>query len=178
MNFDKAVQGALDTLKLGKEFKKGRDLPLTYSDFFSEKSSYLDTLGLSWRQRAGCILVCFVLSCYFFIRCIMSIITSIFSPEVFGWYYTMCCIFLFVALCFFSGFKTVVKNSVSRDIVVYSTIVLVNSLTVLIYRNWDYFIRAPVTVMEVISVSLFCYAYTTRKFKMGMKGLTPFSVFH
>ncbi|KAI5185907.1 hypothetical protein NEHOM01_1157 [Nematocida homosporus] len=178
MNFDKAVQGALDTLKLGKDFKKKNELPFTYTDFFAEKSSVLETLGLSWRQRAGCILVCLVLSFFCFTKALMSTLSFLGSPESVVFYYALCGFFSLIALGFFSGFKTVCKNAFSKEMVVYTTVLLANSILLTISsKSWNYFIRMFISVVELIGFFLFSYTYFALKLKMGMRGISAFSMF-
>ncbi|KAI5149844.1 hypothetical protein NEAUS04_1884 [Nematocida ausubeli] len=172
MNFDKTMQGALDTFKLAKDFKKGRDiLPFTYADFFAEKNTLLENLGLSWKQRIGCMLISAVLSMFFFFRSLMSLFSLPITPEVFGWNFTMFSIFILSTLCFFSGFKTFFKNTLSREMVAYTGAYVTTAVATLICKRWIYFIRLTCTLSMVVAFLLFIYAYSTKKFKSGMRGL-------
>ncbi|KAI5190965.1 hypothetical protein NEMIN01_1298 [Nematocida minor] len=172
MNFNKTMQGALDTLKLAKDFKKREEvLPFTYADFFAEKSSLLETLGLSRKQKAGCMLISAVLSMFFFFRAVMSLISLPITPEAFGWNFSMFSIFVLVILSFFSGFKTFFKNIFAKDMLVYSIAYLASTFAVMICRSWMYILRLPITLIELAAFVFFMYAYSTKKFKSGLRGL-------
>lgn len=176
MNIGKAVQGTLEGFKFNKESRKERELPFTYTDFFAEKQTVLENLGLSWRQRVGCIAVCGVLAFFFFFKALTSLITFFFKPEQFGRNYVMFCLFSVVMVGFFSGFKTFGKNVAARDMLPYSVVFFGNSAVVLVYQRWSYLIKVPITVLEIVAFTLFSYAYFTRKFSMGVKGLASFSL--
>ncbi|KAH9387047.1 uncharacterized protein NEMAJ01_1943 [Nematocida major] len=172
MNFDKTMQGALDTFKLAKDFKKGKDiLPFTYADFFAEKNNLLENLGLSWKQRIGCMLISSVLSMFFFFRTLMSLLSVVFYPETLGWNYSMFSIFLLCALCFFSGFKTFFKNTFSREIAGYAVAYTVATVCTLLCKGWPRFVRYPVVLFDVSAFILFIYAYSTQKLKSGIRGI-------
>ncbi|KAI5191012.1 hypothetical protein NECID01_1242 [Nematocida sp. AWRm77] len=176
MNIGNAMQ-ALEGFKFNKESKKERELPFTYTDFFAEKKTVFENLGLSWRQRVGCIAVCGVLAFFFFFRALTNIIYFFYKPEKFGQNYMLFCMFSVVMMGFFSGFKTFAKNITSKDMLPYSTVFFINSFVVMVYHEWMAIIRLPVTILEIIAFSLFTYAYLTRKFSMGVKGLATFSLF-
>lgn len=171
MSFDKAVQGAIETLKMNKTKNKG--LPTTYkdsrfyTDFFAEKSPYLDHLGLSWRQRMGCAAISFVFMAFFLFSSLTQIIRIPFSPEAFGRPFTLCSFSFVATLCFFSGFRTVFKNSTASDMLPYSASYVTNSVLVLLCRNWLHPIRLAVSLFELLVFLGFVYAYLTRKFKLG-----------
>lgn len=177
MNFDKAVQGALDTLKFGKDMKRGKELPFTYTDFFAEKSSIIETLGLSWRQRLGCVVVSGILSFFFLAYSIIDLWEFIFRPEKFGWHYAMFCIFSIIAVGFLSGFKTLFLNAFSKEMVAYTTFLIANTALIFLCKNWSLFVKVPISLLEVCIFLLFIYTYFTFKFRMGLKGLSSFSIF-
>lgn len=173
MKFDKAtMQGALDTFKLAKDFKKGKDiLPFTYADFFAEKNNVLENLGLSWKQRIGCMLVSLVLSVFFFFRALMSLISLPITPEVFGWNFSMFSLFVLSILGFFGGFKTFFKNTFSREMVFYSASYLSCTFLSLISKRFIYLVKLPISLVEVVAFMLFIYAYGRKKFKSGIRGI-------
>lgn len=172
MNFDKTMQGALDTFKLAKDFKKGKDiLPFTYADFFAEKNNLLESFGLTWKQRIGCMLVSLVLSMFFFFRALMSLISLPITPEVFAWNFSMFSIFIVLILGFFGGFKTFFKNAASRDMVIFTTAYIGTTFLSLISKRLIYLIKLPISLIEVAAFMLFMYAYSRKKFKSGIRGL-------
>ncbi|KAI5131651.1 hypothetical protein NEPAR06_2304 [Nematocida parisii] len=167
------MQGALDTLKLAKTFKRrGTDLlPSTYTDFWAEKNSLLENLGLSWRQRIGCIFISVILSFFFFFRSLMSIISFPITPESFGWNFAMFSVFILSSLCFFSGFKTFFKNILSSDMVIYSGLYVISTILTVVCKRWSYIIRLPISISIIITFLLFVYTYSTKKFKSGIRGI-------
>jgi len=177
MNFDKAVQGALDTLTLGKEGRKKDKFLFTHIDFFSEKKTALESLGLSWKQRIAFAAISALTGIFFFFRALTSVLTLAYRPEVFGFNYAAFAFFCVLMVCFFGGFKTFVTNAVSREMALYSVIFAANSALLLVGRKLPYVVNLPLTVGEIITFFLFSYNYFRKKFKMGMRGLKTFSLF-
>lgn len=172
MSFDKTMQGALDTFKLAKDFKKGKDiLPFTYADFFAEKNNLLESFGLSWKQRIGCMLISLVLSFFFFFRVLMSLISLPTAPQAFSWNFSMLSIFILCFLGFFGGFKTLFKNTFSREMLPYSVGCIVSTFLCFLGKKLHFLMRLSLVPIEVVLFALFMYAYIKKKFKSGVRGI-------
>ncbi|OAG28975.1 hypothetical protein NEDG_01114 [Nematocida displodere] len=178
MNLDKTIQGALDTLKLGKESRKGRELPFTYTDFFAEKNTRFETLNLTWRTRMWCAASCLVLSFFFLFNSLMKLIALPVAPQTFVFSFTLFSLFLVAMLGFFGGFKTFLTNACSREMLPYSVCFMGNSALSLMCKHWGYLVQLSITLLQLMFFTAFFYKYITRKLSLGAsRTLSALSLF-
>ncbi|KAI5179682.1 hypothetical protein NEOKW01_0145 [Nematocida sp. AWRm80] len=175
MNFDTAMQGAINTLKRGKGITKTKELPFTYTDFFAEKSNTLDHLGLSWRQRLACATITCILSMYFIFKTLFSLITFIIRPESFFKYFDLFILSVLLIFSFLNGFKTFFLNSVSKEMIIYSAVVYFNLGMLFFVSKMYYILKVVLSIVQICMFSLFIYTYMKKKFKLSLKGLGIFN---